>query len=124
MNSLKRIFVFLFFLISSFCFGQKECIGTISSYSGKTLVVTLTDLKTVPAKNDSVKIAKDISGQSSPFGIKMTIQSGWMGIGEGVVSKVEKNKLTIRVTKETSSVVENGKKKEQFVAGKKVKIEF
>lgn len=121
---MKAFFIAILFFASGFCIAQKECTGTIASYNGKTLVVTVAGDALLPAKNDSVKVSKDISGTSSPFGFKMTIQNGWMGIGEGFVAKSEKVKLTLTITKETTTIVENGKKKPQFVPGKKVKIEW
>jgi hypothetical protein len=122
---MKKYFSFLIFcLLFNFLNAQNECIGTITSVVGKVVVIKLEPSEKLPVKNDSCKVSKDISGTSNPFGFKMTIKNGWLGIAEAKVTKVDKTTLTVTVTKETTSVTENGKKKPQIVVGKRVKVEW
>ncbi len=98
---------FILLLFSFVSFAQKSLTGVITS---------------VPAKTDSCEISKDISGTKNPFGF--TVQSGWMGIGNVMLTSASGNNLTFKIIKETSSIVINGKKQVQFAAGKKVKVDW
>ena len=103
-------------------FAQNILTGTITSHVGAKLVVTIDSIGAIPTSKDSCDIYKDISGTQNPFGIKIT--SGWVGIGKLILVSKTGNKFQFRIARETSSVVINGEKKDQFVAGKKVKIEW
>jgi hypothetical protein len=116
-------------LISCFLLGfsiiglaQKEMTGVIASVNGKTFTVKADATDPMPAKTDTCSISKDISGTKNPFGI--TISSGWMGIGNIMLTNVKGTTLTFKILKETSNITINGKKQPNFVAGKKVKIEW
>ncbi len=116
----KKHFTLLFLTFANFCFAQKSLTGTITAVNAK--VVTLKyEGESAFSKSDSCIISKDISGSKNPFGIK--ISSGWLGVGNGVITTVEKNKLTLKITKETSNIVINGKKTDHFVLGKILKLE-
>jgi hypothetical protein len=96
--------------------------GTILSRVGAKLEIKMDSIGHSPSGKDSVDIYKDISGNDNPLGIQIT--SGWVGIGKLIfVSKVG-NKYSFRIARETTSVTVNGVKKEQFVPGKKVKVEW
>jgi len=114
--------IFVFVLFSLVSFGQKSLTGVITSVKGKTFVVKADNVLSVPAKTDSCDISKDISGTKNPFGI--TVSSGWMGIGDAMLTNVSGSNLTFKIVKETTSIVINGKKQVQFAAGKKVKVEW
>lgn len=109
-------------LFSVSMYSQKTATGVITVVKGKIFSVKMDALETLPAKSDSCSISKDISETKNPFGIKIT--SGWLGIGNVVVSAVEKGMVTCKIVKETSEIIINGKKQEHFVPGKKVKLEW
>jgi hypothetical protein len=112
--------VFLCFSIAGMA--QKEIMGVIASVNGKTFTVKAETLDPMPLKTDTCNISKDISGTKNPFGI--TISSGWMGIGEIMLTNTKGNTLTFKIVKETTNITINGKKQPNFVVGKKVKIEW
>ncbi|MDP2385650.1 MAG: hypothetical protein Q8M29_04720 [Bacteroidota bacterium] len=114
--------IFIFALFSLVSFGQKSLTGVITSVKGKTFIVKADNVESVPAKTDSCDISKDISGTKNPFGI--TVSSGWMGIGDVMLTNASGKNLTFKIIKETTSIVINGKKQVQFAAGKKVKVEW
>lgn len=118
---LKITSLLLFVLLSKFCFAQKTAIGTIISSKGKIVVLKCEALEPQFIKGDSCTISKDISGSKNPFGI--TITNGWLGVGKGVVEVINKNSITVKVVKETSEIIINGKKTEHFVVGKRMKLE-
>lgn len=115
------LFVILLFIAVSVN-AQQELTGVISSVKGKVLIIKADKQEPVPAKTDTCSISKDISGTKNPFGL--TISSGWMGIGDIMLTAVKGNVLTFKIVKETSSIVINGKKQQNFIPGKKVKIEW
>ena len=116
------LFLSFFLLISIASFAQKSLTGVITSVKGKVVVIKADNVESVPSKTDSCSISKDISGTKNPFGI--TVSSGWMGIGDAMLTKASGNNLTFNIIKETTSIVVNGKKQVQFAAGKKVKVEW
>lgn len=117
----KNLLTLVFTIVATISFAQKTVTGTITSVKGKTFVLKCEGDNASLAKGDSCNISKDISGSKNPFGI--TVSSGWLGVGKGVVSAADKNNLTIKIVKETSEIIINGKKTEHFVAGKKMKLE-
>jgi hypothetical protein len=110
------------FCFSFFGLAQKEMTGVIATVNGKTFTVKADAIDPIPLKTDTCSISKDISGTKNPFGI--TISSGWMGIGDILLTHVKGTTLTFKILKETSNITINGKKQPNFVAGKKVKIEW
>lgn len=117
MFKINILALFLFF--SYFSFSQNSLTGTITVVKAK--VVTLkTEGEITFSKGDSCAISKDIAGTTNPFGIK--ISSGWLGVGTGLVQTVEKGKVTIKIIKETSEIIINGKKTEHFVPGKRMML--
>lgn len=124
---MKNQITFFLLLMAVFSFGQNSAgtpasvTGTITVVKGKVFTIKSESNDVVFSKGDSCSVSKDISGNKNPFGIN--ISNGWMGVAVAVVVASEKNKLTLRVVKETSNIVINGKKTEHFVAGKKMKIE-
>lgn len=118
----KCFLIFVFVLFSVVSFGQKSLTGVITSVKGKVFIVKADNVESVPAKTDSCSISKDISGTKNPFGF--TVTSGWMGIGDVMLTSASGNNLTFKIIKETTSIVVNGKKQVQFATGKKVKVEW
>lgn len=112
----------LFSLVSFITYSQKSFTGVISSVKGKVVVIKADNTDNIPSKTDSCSISKDISGTKNPFGIM--VSSGWMGIGDAMLTNASGKNLTFKIIKETTSIVVNGKKQVQFVAGKKVKVEW
>lgn len=120
MKHLFICFLVLFSVVSGH--SQKTATGTIATVKGKVFTVKMDNIDVLPSKSDSCAISKDISGTKNPFGIKIT--SGWLGIGNIVVSGINNNILTCKIVKETSEIIINGKKQGHFVPGKKVKLEW
>ena len=121
MKKLQLLFLTFIFL-SFFAFGQKSVTGVIASVKGKTVVVKADNVEVIPSKTDSCSMSKDISGTKNPFGI--VVSSGYMGIGEVMLTASSGKNLTFKIIKETTNIVINGKKQVQFVPGKKVKVEW
>lgn len=120
---MPKIVVFcLFLLLFTQVQAQLSLTGFVVSKSGTTVVVKMDSVSVLPVKGDSVAISKDISGDKNPFGIM--ISSGWMSIGDAVFYSAANDRWTFKIYKETANIVVNGEKKEQFVPGKKVKIEW
>lgn len=122
MKKAASILLFIAFFMSFEIQAQKSCTGVITSVKGEIFTITSTDAKDVPSKTDTCSVSKDISGTKNPFGI--TVKSGWMGVADAMFVSQKGNTLTFKITKETSSIVINGKKTVHFVNGKKMKIEW
>ena len=119
----KLLFTALIVFCGSVLFAQTHTMtGTIVSRVGPKLVVKMDSVNLTPTNKDSLDIYKDISGNDNPFGIQIT--SGWVGIAKLIYVSKTDNKYQFRIARETTSVTVNGQKKEQFVTGKKVKIEW
>ena len=120
---MKKILTTVVLLLAAkIFFAQHTINGTIVSRVGAKLEVKVDSIGEIPGAKDSCDISKDISGSDNPFGIQ--ISSGWVGIGKVMFVSKSGNKYQFRIAKETTTVVVNGQKKEQFVPGKKVKIEW
>ncbi|HEY6163120.1 MAG TPA: hypothetical protein VI112_17970 [Bacteroidia bacterium] len=120
---MKKLFLSAVVLLAAkTLFAQHSINGTILSRVGPKLEVKVDSVGAVPGPKDSCDISKDISGSDNPFGIQ--ISSGWVGIGKVMFVSKNGNKYQFRIAKETTTVVINGQKKEQFVPGKKVKVEW
>jgi len=117
----KNYLSIILLLFAGYIFSQKNVTGTITVVKGKVFTLKCEGNDPVFAKGDSCSVSKDISGNKNPFGINIT--NGWMGVGIAVVTAVSNNKITLKVVKETSNIVINGKKTEHFVPGKKIKLE-
>lgn len=122
MKKAASILLFVLFFVSFETQAQKSCTGVITSVKGKIFTITSEDLKDIPSKTDTCSVSKDISGTKNPFGIM--VQSGWLGVADAMFVSQKGNTLTFKITKETSSIVINGKKTVHFVNGKKMKIEW
>jgi hypothetical protein len=119
----KLLFTALLALGASTLFAQNHSMtGTIVSRVGPKLVVKMDSVNLTPTNKDSLDIYKDISGSDNPFGIQ--ISSGWVGIAKLIYVSKTDSKYQFRIARETTSVTVNGVKKDQFVVGKKVKIEW
>lgn len=118
---MKKLITVSFLILSGYIFSQKNLTGTITAVKGKIISIKSESEEISFAKGDSCSVSKDISGNKNPFGIN--ISSGWMGVGKAVVTGIAKNMITIKIVKETSNIVINGKKQEHFVSGKRVKLE-
>ena len=122
MKKAASILLFVLLYVSFETHAQKSCTGVITSVKGKLFTITSEDVMDVPSKTDTVSVSKDISGTKNPFGI--TVKSGWMGVADAMFVSQKGKTLTFKITKETSSIVINGKKTVHFVNGKKMKIEW
>jgi hypothetical protein len=119
----KLLFAAFMAFGASALMAQHTYTGSIVSRVGPKLVLKLDSVTALPTVGkDSVDISKDISGTDNPFGINIT--SGWVGIGKLIYVGKSGTNYQFRIAKETTSVVVNGVKKEQFVTGKKVKIQW
>jgi hypothetical protein len=122
MRKTASLLVFLLFISCGAVKAQKTLTGTIVAVKGNVFTIKSDDVKEIPAKTDTVSVSKDISGTKNPFGI--TVKSGWMGVADAMFVSQKGNNLTFKITKETSSIVINGKKTVHFVNGKKMKIDW
>lgn len=122
MKKAASILLFVLLYVSFETHAQKSCTGVITSVKGKLFTITSEDVMDVPSKTDTVSVSKDISGTKNPFGI--TVKSGWMGVADAMFVSQKGKSLTFKITKETSSILINGKKTVHFVSGKKMKIEW
>ena len=118
----KLILTFLVALSTHLLLAQNTITGVILSRVGAKLEIKVDSIGLCPTSKDSCDIYKDISGTDNPFGIN--ISSGWVGIGKLIFVSKTGNKYSFRIAKETSTVIVNGVKKEQFAKGKKVKVEW
>lgn len=122
MKKTAPILLFILLFVGFTANAQKSCTGIITTVKGNIFTIKSDDVKEIPSKTDTVSVSKDISGTKNPFGI--TVKSGWMGVADAMFVSQKGNLLTFKITKETSSIVINGKKTVHFVNGKKMKIEW
>jgi hypothetical protein len=120
---MKNILFLTLLIITSLSLqAQKSFTGNIVSKNGNKLIIKAETNAVKPATTDSCSISKDLTGTSNPFGIK--ISGGWMGIADAMYLSAKGDQYTFKITKETTNIVINGKKKDQFVPGQKVKVEW
>lgn len=112
----------IFLLAFHFAAAQKSFTGVIVSKAGTKLVIKADANSVKPSTTDSCSISKDLTDAPNPFGLK--ISGGWMGIGNVVLLDSKGDQLTFKITKETTNIVVNGKKKEQFMPKQKVQVEW
>lgn len=123
---MKKIFVFLLAVIPAITFAQGKIKCDLkASYEGEmtsgsnslsSVKITSADMPKVGESGDLYKYF-----QSSLFGGALR---GTMSIAEVKVEKVSGRTAYLRVIKETSNIVINGKKKDQFVTGNRVKLKI
>ncbi len=123
LHTMSRSILFQFVLILSFyssVFAQKTITGILTASKGNVFTIECEKIDEVPSVTDTCSVSKDISGTKNPFGI--TIQSGWMGVADAFFLSRKEKLITFKVIRETTDIVINGKKQEQFIKGKKMKI--
>ncbi|MEM7153559.1 MAG: WD40 repeat domain-containing protein [Myxococcota bacterium] len=91
--------------------------GTIESRKGKTVRVRASS-DARPAVGTKGSMSRHFERQMG----RMTM-SGWMGIATVEVTKVSGKTVTLKILEETSNVVINGRKQNQFKKGFQVKVE-
>jgi hypothetical protein len=119
---MKKLVLIACLSMSANAWAQSTIYGKVVSRVGSKLVLAMDSAYTMPGTKDTLDISKDLSGASNPFGIM--ISSGWMGVGKILYVSTSGKNATFKIGRETSNVVINGKKKEQFEVGKKMKIEW
>ncbi len=95
-----------------------ELTGKLLSRAGSDVVLEL-------AADTPVEVGK--KGSLSRFfeqQLGPIATSGWLGIADVTVKKVDKNKVTVTINAEKSNIVLNGKKVNHFTAGQKIKLDL
>lgn len=95
-----------------------ELTGKLLSRAGSDVVLDL-------AADTPVEVGK--KGSLSRFfeqQLGPIATSGWLGIADVTVKKVDKNKVTVTINAEKSNIVLNGKKVNHFTAGQKIKLDL
>ncbi len=106
--------------LSATATAQNEIIGTVTESDGNSFTVKCDKCDLLPVAKDTCEVSKDISGSKNPFGI--TIQSGWLSVADAFFVYKKGNFIHFSIIRETSNIVINGKKKDHFEKGKKMKI--
>jgi hypothetical protein len=120
MNKANFFFIVLVLAFCNTLLAQKTITGTLTVSNGKTFTLNCDQIDELPTTADTCSVSKDISGTKNPFGI--TIQSGWMGVADVFFLNRKGNAMIFSIIRETTNIVVNGKKQEQFVKGKKMKV--
>lgn len=91
------------------------CDGIILSKTGKTVILKISDQRTIPAVGQTGILAKYF--EEEIFGMKTT---GWLDIGKMKITSLKPNSITMTITEELSVVTKNGVKVDHFKSGNKV----
>lgn len=91
------------------------CDGTILSKTGKTVIIKITNQRTIPAVGQTGVLAKYF--EEEVFGIKTT---GWLDIGKMKITSLKPNSITMTINEELTVVTKNGVKVDHFKSGNKV----
>lgn len=120
---MKHLKLTLLIVVLTNCiFAQQTQIGTITSVNGKKVSLKLETTPTDVKPLSKGYVSKDLTGAKGPLGITFT--SGWLDIGEVKIISIAKNTALLEIIEEKRDIVVNGKVQEQFVVGKKIKIEW
>lgn len=125
LHTMLKSKLFQFVLALGFCssvLAQKTITGILTSSKGNVFTIECEKIDELPSVTDTCSVSKDISGTKNPFGI--TIQTGWMGVADAFFLSRKEKSITFKVIRETTNIVINGKKQEQFIKGKKMKIDW
>lgn len=102
--------------------------GKLVSKTGQTLKVQLTGSAspTTGASAEVLRYFEGKSGQASPLGILGGLLggtiSGWVVVAGAKVDKVDKDTVTLTISKEQSTIIMNGKKVNHFTPGARMKL--
>lgn len=96
----------------------REINGTIMSRVGKDVTIEAPADPSPPVGTKG-NLSRYFEQQIGPIST-----SGWLGIADVTVKKIDKGKVVVTVVTEKSNVVVNGKKVNHFAPGTRVKVEF
>lgn len=116
--------LFLILLASFTSYGQCDSIeyvveGVFKNNSKTNLQVEVTSSELLPEVGKIVSVSK--YGEKKMFGSNMTF---WLGIADAEVKQSTEKLITLKVIKETSEIIINGKKKNHFEKGLIVKLKW
>lgn len=95
-----------------------EIAGKMTAKHGQTVVVKSIN-KLTPMPGDRCEMQKHVQKQKEQFSF-----SAWLVIGEFEVTKVEGDKITLKLLKEKSVIHVNGEKRDHFEDGMQVKLNW
>lgn len=121
---MKHLFALIIVLLMSNLNAQCDSMdyvlyGDFTTNTVKKPVIKLTKGDWEPPIGKIVSISKQL--ETKLFGSEIT---GWMGIASAKVVAEDNDHVTLKILEETSNIVINGKKKNQFEKGNHMKIEW